>query len=145
MRIITILFCTLFFIKFSYSQINNNVLFDERVQTNKFHSINDLEDLKKGDLLKLYIIRIREIQSVLPFMALTKEAGVTLSDLGIRENSDNIKMLDKYHETDKEAFFTTSDMMTEFVAYADTEKIILSILYFEEIIKKLRIGIDEDY
>ena len=78
-------------------------------------------------------------------MSLTKEPGTTLSDLGIRENSDNTKILDKYHEVHTEAFRSTNDMMMEFVAYADTEKIILSILYFEEIIKKLRIGINEDY
>lgn len=145
MRIITILLFTFLFSNLGYSQTADNVLFSERVQTTKFHSMSDLEELKKGDLLKLYIIRMYEIQSVLPFMALTKEAGVTLGDLGIRENSDNKKLLDKYHESNKESFTTSNDMMMEFVAYADTEKLILSILYFEEIIKKLRIGIIEDY
>lgn len=145
MRIITILLFTFLFSNLAYSQTADNVLFSERVQTTKFHSMSDLEELKKGDLLKLYIIRMYEIQSVLPFMALTKEAGVTLGDLGIRENSDNKKLLDKYHESNKESFITSNDMMMEFVAYADTEKLILSILYFEEIIKKLRIGIIEDY
>ena len=36
-------------------------------------------------------------------------------------------------------------MMTQFIPYADTEKIILSILYFEEVIKKMRIGIGGNF
>ncbi len=145
MRLITLLLFTFFITNTGFAQTKKNVLFNEKVQTPKFHNINELGELKKGELLKLYIRRIYEIQSVLPFMSLTKEPGTTLADLGIRENSDNTKILDKYHEVHTEAFRSTNDMMMEFVAYADTEKIILSILYFEEIIKKLRIGINEDY
>jgi hypothetical protein len=129
----------------SFTQAQNNVLFNKKVHTPKFHTIDDLRTLKKGDLLKLYIKRIHEISSVLPYMALTNEPGVSLSDLGIRENSDNLKMLEEHHDVHKEAFKTQSEMMNQFVAYADTEKIILSILYFEEIIKKMRIGIGGNF
>ncbi len=129
----------------SFTEAQNNVLFNKKVQTPKFHTIDDLKALKKGDLLKLYVRRIYEINTVLPYMALTNEPEVSLSDLGIRENSDNLKMLEDHHDVNKEAFKTSSEMMNQFIAYADTEKIILSILYFEEIIKKMRIGVGSNF
>ncbi|MBQ4803180.1 hypothetical protein J8L88_10005 [Aquimarina sp. MMG015] len=112
---------------------------------NKFHTIDELENLKKGQLVKLYIERANEIITVLPYIALTNEANVSLSDIGIKENSDNQKLLKKHHETTTDAFGSTSNLITEFVPYADTEKIIWSILYYEEMIKKIRIGVNGNF
>lgn len=145
MKQLTFLLFLLLLTNISFTQAQNNVLFNKKVQTPKFHTIDDLRSLKKGDLLKLYVRRVYEISTVLPYMALTNEPDVSLSDLGIRENSDNLKMLEEHHDVHKEAFKTNSDMMNQFIAYADTEKIILSILYFEEIIKKTRIGIGGNF
>lgn len=145
MKLFTFLLFTFIMTNISFAQTKENVFFDERVQTPKFHTIDELKSLKKGDLLKLYIRRIYEISTVLPFISLTNEPGVTLGDLGIRESSDNLKVLEQHHEVQKEAFKTNTEMMTQFIPYADTEKIILSILYFEEVIKKIRIGIGNSF
>lgn len=123
----------------------SNVLFEKEKHTLKFHTIEDLAQLKKGELLQLYISRVYEITTVLPYMSLTNEPGVTLGELGIRENSDNIKILEKQHEVNEAAFKYAKETMTQFIAYADTDNIMLSVLYFEEIIKKMRIGLDEDF
>ncbi len=127
-------------VSLGYSQSKKNVFFDQSILIGKFHTIDELEDLKKGELIRLYTQRVNEITTVLPYLALTNEAGVKLSDIGIKENSDNLESLDKHHEAIEEALESTNDLISEFIPYADTEKIIWGILYFEEVIKKIRIG-----
>ncbi|RKN28047.1 hypothetical protein D7035_08710 [Aquimarina sp. AD1] len=145
MKSITKIFFFLFIVTTSFAQTKNNILFDQSTMINKFHTIDELENLKKGQLVKLYIERANEIITVLPYIALTNEANVSLSDIGIKENSDNQKLLKKHHETTTDAFGSTSNLITEFVPYADTEKIIWSILYYEEMIKKIRIGVNGNF
>jgi len=145
MKSITIILFAFFTTINSFSQSKKNIFFDQKTLTSKFHTIDELEDLRKGELVKLYIERTNEILTILPYIALTNEPGISLSDIGIKENSDNLKVLDKHHESTSDSFTVTSDMITEFVPYADTEKIIWSILYFEEVIKKIRIGVNGNF
>lgn len=124
---------------------NEAVFFTQKKQINKFHTISDLEGLKKGELLNLYKDRIQEIITVLPFISLTNEAGVTLEDIGIKEDSRHLKILKNNKEDTEKSLESTHVAIEELVAYADTEKIIGAILYFEEIIKKMRIGINGNF
>ncbi len=142
--IILVLFTSLITVS-SFSQSKKNVFFDQKTLTSKFHTIDELEDLRKGELVKLYVERTNEIITILPYLALTNEPEISLSDIGIKENSDNLKILDKHHESTTDSFIITNDMVTEFIPYADTERIIWSILYFEEIIKKIRIGVNGNF
>ncbi len=144
MKHIILILSVALFTTISFAQ-DSNVLFEKEKSTLKFHTIEDLAQLKKGQLLELYISRVYEITTVLPYMSLTNEPGTTLGDLGIREDSDNIKILEKQHEVNVAAFKYAKETMTQFIAYADTDKIMLSVLYFEEIIKKMRIGLEEDF
>ncbi len=139
------LFLTLFLTIPSFAQTKKNILFDQSTLITKFHTIDELENLKKGELVKLYIERANEIITVLPYIALTNEADVSLSDIGIKESSDNLKLLKKHHETTTDAFESTSNLITELIPYADTEKIIWSILYYEEMIKKIRVGVNGSF
>ncbi len=144
MKHIILILSVALFTTISFAQ-DSNVLFEKEKSTLKFHTIEDLAQLKKGQLLELYISRVYEITTVLPYMSLTNEPGTTLGDLGIREDSDNIKILEKQHEVNVAAFKYAKETMTQFIAYADTDRIKLSVLYFEEIIKKMRIGLEEDF
>ena len=126
-------------------QRDEAVFFLKKDQITKFHTISDLENMKKGQLITLYQDRIKEIITVLPFLSLTNEPGVRLGDLGIKEDSGHIKSLKKSVETTEEAIDVTQNSIEELVPYADTEKIILTILYFEEIIKKMRIGVNRTF
>jgi len=129
-----------------YGQQKDGVVFFlQKDQINKFHTINDLENLKKGQLIKLYQDRVREIITILPFLSLTNEPGVRLGDLGIKEDANHIKVLNKSIEGNQKSLKTTLNSIEELVPYADTEKIILTILYFEEIIKKMRIGVTKNF
>lgn len=129
----------------SFAQSQKSIFFDRETQITKFHTIDELENLKKGDLITLYKERINEIITVLPYLALTNQPEVSLSDIGIKEDSDHLKILKQNHESTSDALETTKEMIGELVPYADTEKIIWSILYYEEIIKKIRIGIDGNF
>ncbi len=126
-------------------QANEAVFFTPKSQINKFHTIGDLEDLKKGELISLYKDRIEEIMTILPFLSLTNEAGVRLRDIGIKEDSRHVKILKNTKENTEKNLETTNEAVEELVPYADTEKIIWTILYFEEIIKKMRIGVNGSY
>jgi len=145
MKLITLLFFIFFLTTPNFAQSKKSIFFDKSTLTTKFHTIDELEGLKKGELVRLYIKRSNEIITVLPYIALTNESDVSLSDLGIKENSNNLKILNKHHESTTDAFETTNDLITEFIPYADTEKIIWSILYYEEMIKKMRIGVNGNF
>lgn len=145
MRPFIILFLSFFITSSSFAQIKKNIFFDENSMIKKFHTIDELEGLKKGELVKLYIDRANEIITVLPYLALTNESSVSLSDVGIKEDSNNLKILDKHHESNTESFNNTKNLITEFIPYADTDRIIWSILYYEEIIKKIRIGVNGNF
>ncbi|GAA3508577.1 hypothetical protein GCM10022393_20010 [Aquimarina addita] len=128
-------------VQISFAQKRDDgVFFIKKDQIVKFHTIGDLENLRKGELIKIYQDRVREIITVIPFLSLTNEPDVRLDDLGIKEDSDHIKILKKNTEAIQEALITTEESIEELIAYADTEKIIWTILYYEDVIKKMRIG-----
>lgn len=138
---LTIYLFLLLTIQVSFGQNrNDNVFFIKKDQITKFHTINDLENLKKGDLIKIYQDRVREIITVIPFLSLTNEPDVSLKDLGIKEDANHIKILKKNTEAIQQALTATEASIEELIAYADTEKIIWTILYYEDVIKKMRIG-----
>ncbi|PKV49508.1 hypothetical protein ATE84_1534 [Aquimarina sp. MAR_2010_214] len=145
MKLFSTVFFLFFIINLNYAQTRKNVFFEQKTLTEKFHTIDELEELKKGELVKLYTDRINEIITVLPYLALTNEAGIKLSDIGIKENSDHLKSLNKHHSTTTEMIESNKDLISEFIPYADTEKIIWGILYFEEVIKKIRIGANGNF
>ncbi|MCK8522384.1 hypothetical protein M0D21_12440 [Aquimarina sp. D1M17] len=124
---------------------NEAIFFTQNKQIGKFHTISDLESLKKGELIKLYADRVEEIMTILPFLSLTNEAGVRLSDIGIKEDSRHLKVLRSNTEAVEKGLETTKTAIEELVPYADTEKIIWTILYYEEIIKKMRIGVNGSF
>ena len=121
------------------------IFFSPKDQVSRFHTISDLEDLKKGDLIKLYQERVKEILTVLPLLSLANEPNVRLQDVGIKEDSGHLKILKKKKDATQDNVENTTQAIEELVAYADTEKIIWTILYYEEIIKKMRIGVQGGY
>ncbi|WP_299895071.1 hypothetical protein [uncultured Aquimarina sp.] len=141
----TILTITVFLVLISSlnAQVKRKgVLFDNSKLITRFHTIDELQDLNKGELIELYLERTREIFVVLPYLSLSNRPGTSLSDIGIKEDSDNLKVVEKNNEIADRAFEYTTNTIKELVPYSDTDKIIWSILYFEEMIKKMRLGKD---
>jgi hypothetical protein len=118
------------------------VLVNSDAKVDKFHTISDLKSKNKGELIAIYKERFRVITYLLPYTALSNKPGVTLNVLGIPENTENKSLIEKEAKaTDQlnQAFSVTLD---NFIAYADSDNIIWSILLYEEMIRKLLLGKD---
>lgn len=122
------------------AQTTTKTFFGKLDRVNKFHTIDDLEDASKGELATIYLERNKELTTVLPFIALTTKPDQKLEDVGIRNDTHNNKLLYKYKTTEKKLSTTNSNILGEFISYADSDNLIWSILYMEDIIKKLRLG-----
>ncbi|AXT61132.1 hypothetical protein D1816_12505 [Aquimarina sp. AD10] len=122
------------------SRKNPAILYKADKLVSRFHTIDELQDLNKGDLIKLYLERTREIFIVIPYLSLTNKPGTSLQDLGIQADSDHVKVVEKNIEIADRAFEYTENTIKKLVPYSDTDDIIWSILYFEEVIKKMRLG-----
>lgn len=143
MKKIIIVLLTIISINSLNAQVKKKgVFFDNSNLTNRFHTIDELRDLNKGELINLYIERTQEIFMVLPYLSITNKPGTSLSDVGIKEDASTLKIVEKNNEIAVRAFEYTTNTIKELVPYSDTDKIIWAILYFEEMIKKMRLGIN---
>ncbi|WP_194768514.1 hypothetical protein [Tamlana sp. I1] len=140
-KINTLIAVALFFSCIStYGQVADQTFFSKSDRIEKFHTINDLEDLGKGELVDLYADRFSELIKTMPFMAITTKSDQKLDDFGIRASASNLKLLSKYKTEEREHIKASDEIISDFIAYADTDNIVWSILYMEDIIKKLRLG-----
>ena len=105
-----------------------------------YHSLKELEGLLKGELITLYLERIKIIINIVPYVGITNKPGVTLKDLGIPETIENVKALDREFEN-KNLFVSTSfDFITTMLPYSDKSSIIQGILFYEDVLKKIHSG-----
>lgn len=105
----------------------------------KFHEKGELDGMQKGALVDLYIERINVIANRLPYIALTNKRGVTISDVGIPNNLENNKLLDKQQQTIKTFLSETEAFERALTPFADKPEIIDAILFYEMILKELRL------
>ncbi|MFL1897205.1 hypothetical protein ACJRPK_15995 [Aquimarina sp. 2-A2] len=146
MRHLCLSFILFHFVTAIFAQQNNDaVFFTQKAQIDQFHTIDDLEELKKGELIELYADRVTEILTVLPLLSLSYEPGVRLSDVGIKEDSHHLKILKKAKDSQQENIKKTHETVEELIPYADTDQIVWTILYFEEVIKKMRMGVKGNF
>ena len=118
----------------------NTVLITKEYKVKKFYTINELNDLSKGALVKLYVERVEDIMTVLPYASLTTESGTTYEDLGIPITPSNISLLEKEKVQSETLFASVLKMMNLLVPYADKKDIVWAILLFEDTIKKANVG-----
>ena len=118
----------------------NTVLITKEYKVKKFYTINELNDLGKGALVKLYVERVEDIMTVLPYASLTTESGTTYEDLGIPITPSNISLLEKEKVQSETLFASVLKMMNLLVPYADKKDIVWAILLFEDTIKKANVG-----
>lgn len=103
----------------------------------KYHEKSELESMQKGPLLDLYIERIKVLVNTLPYIALTTKPGVSMQDVGIPDNSDNIKALNEQKGNTATFLSTTIDFQKTMMPYSDKGNLISSILYYESMLKEL--------
>lgn len=105
----------------------------------KFHEKTELDGMQKGDLVNLYIERINVISKKLPFIALTNKRGVTINDVGIPDNTENNKILEKQHQTIRTFISETETFERTLIPFADKSDIIDAILFCENVLKEWRL------
>ena len=104
----------------------------------KFHEKSELEGMQKGQLLELYIERIKVLVNTLPYIALTTKAGVTMQDVGIPATPENDKALTLQQQNTATFLSSTVDFQRTMTPYADKGNLVVSILYYEEMLKALQ-------
>jgi hypothetical protein len=102
-----------------------------------YHVQQELKEMNKGELLELYIERIKVLVKILPHIALATKPGVTLGDLGIPNNADNKKSLASQDENCTKFLESTVEFQRTMVPYSDTRNLINAILFYENIMKSL--------
>ena len=103
-----------------------------------FYSLADLKQKKKGELLDLYIERIKVLVKTLPYIALVTKPGITMKDVGIPIDSKNKKTFDLQSSSTESYIETTVEFQRQLMPYADTGNIIAAILFYEQTLKSLR-------
>ncbi len=118
------------------------ILINAEAKVNKFHTISELKTKNKGELILLYKERFKVITYLLPYAALSNKPGINLSTLGIPESTDNKTLIEKEAKATEQLNQALSLSLDNFIAYADSDNIIWSILLYEEMIRKLLLGKD---
>lgn len=103
----------------------------------KYHDQKELKGMQKGELLELYIERIKVLVKTLPYIALATKPGVTIVDLGIPNDSEHRKTLDVQEEATVNFLETTVEFQRKMVPYSDKENLIKAILFYEGTLKSL--------
>jgi hypothetical protein len=141
MKMKIILFSFSFFLMagISFAQKKNDAksIISEKVSIKKYHNKEELENMQKGQLLGLYMERIKSLVNTLPYIAFATKPGVTMTTLGIPNTNDNRKMLDNQFEATDDYISSTTEFQDAILPYSDTSKLISAILFYEEIMKSL--------
>ncbi|SFB09212.1 hypothetical protein SAMN05660845_1551 [Flavobacterium swingsii] len=103
----------------------------------KFYEKSELDTMNKGQLLELYIERIKVLVNTLPYIALTTKAGVTMQDVGVPESAENNKVLSLQKQNTETFLNSTVDFQRAMTPYADKGNLVSSILYYESMLKEL--------
>lgn len=114
-------------------------IIDPSAAVTKFHEKSELESMQKGNLVDLYIERIDVIVNKIPYIALTNKRGITISDVGIPDTVENTKLLEKQKQTIRTFMSETESFERELTPFADKPDIIEAILFYESILKELRV------
>ncbi|MDP5202220.1 hypothetical protein [Flavobacterium sp. DG2-3] len=136
-----ILLCVLFFLTTAAvsAQAKNapRSIISTTALIRKYHDQKELSGMQKGELLELYIERIKVLVKTLPYIALVTKPGVTMADLGIPDTADNKKILDGQAEGTTTFLDTTVEFQRKMMPYSDKGNLIAAILFYETTLKSL--------
>ena len=103
----------------------------------KYHDQKELSGMQKGELLELYIERIKVLVKTLPYIALVTKPGVTMADLGIPDDNDHKKILETQAVGTTTFLDTTVEFQRKMMPYSDKSNLIAAILFYEGTLKSL--------
>lgn len=117
-----------------------NVKAQEKVVINirgisTYYDKKDLEGMTKGQLMPLYVERVKILFSIIQYFGVTKKSGVTFKDLGIPTSKENVKLLETEIEN-REGFLKNNEaFLNGILPYSDTRNIVEAILFYQEVLK----------
>lgn len=103
----------------------------------KYHDLDELKGMQKGQLLELYTERIKVLVKILPNIALAKKPGITISDLGIPNDAENRKAMETQAVGTANFLETTVEFQKKMLPYSDKDNLIAAILFYENTLKSL--------
>ena len=132
-------FCFLLVTSIGFAQKGDEPksIINEKVAIKKYHNKEELERMQKGELLTLYVERIESLIETLPYISFATKPGITMSTLGIPNDKDNRKILEKKFESTKDFLEANHAFQKSILPYSDTNNLISAILFYEEIMKSL--------
>jgi hypothetical protein len=104
----------------------------------KFYDVKELKALQKGELIELYIERVKVLNNTLPYIALASKPGITMVDIGIPDSPENAKALDLQKDATSAFVEKTISFQRTYLPFCDKTILISSILYFETYLKSLK-------
>ncbi len=102
-----------------------------------YYDDKTLKAMSKGELVELYIERMKVVVKTLPLIALATKPGVTLTDLGIPADDSNRKSLDLQSEATNVYLDVTVDFLRKMLPYADKGQLVTMVLFYEQTLKAL--------
>jgi hypothetical protein len=102
-----------------------------------YYDDKTLRAMSKGELVELYIERMKVIVRTLPNIALATKPGVTLVDLGIPNDDVNKKALDLETEATNVYLDVTVDFLRKMLPYSDKGQLVTMVLFYEQTLKSL--------
>jgi hypothetical protein len=102
-----------------------------------YYDDKTLKAMSKGELVELYIERMKVIVKTLPHIALATKPGVTMADLGIPDDAENRKALDLETEATQTYIDITVSFLRKMIPYADKNQLVTMILFYEQTLKSL--------
>ena len=131
--------CLLLVTSLTYAQKQDQPksIITNNVTIKKYHSSEELENMQKGELLDLYLERIRVLTNTLPYIAFATKPSVTMSTLGIPNSKENRKALDNQHENTDTYLENTMVFQKTILPYADTSKLVRAIIFYEDLLRSL--------
>ncbi len=100
-----------------------------------YYDKKDLEGMTKGQLMPLYVERVKILFSIIQYFGVTKKSGVTFKDLGIPTSKENVKLLEMEIEN-REGFLKNNEaFLNGILPYSDTKNIVEAILFYQEVLK----------
>ena len=135
--LLTAMFFLMISMSYAQKKGESQSIISGKVNISKYHSRANLEKMTKGDLLVLYIERIEVIVNILPNIAFATKPGITMSTLGIPNESENRKALENQFEATDNFLESNEEFQKRILPYSDTDNVVSAILYYEETLKAL--------
>lgn len=131
------IFLTTVSVGFSQSKSVVQSIISRDAAIRKYHELDELKGMQKGQLLELYTERFKVLTKILPNIALAKTPGVTIADLGIPNDAENRKTMESQTASTTAFIIQTEDFQRKMLPYSDKNTLISAILFYESTLKSL--------